>query len=124
MILLDTHAWLWFLEGTTLPSRLRARLIEERFGISAISLWEIGNLVERNRIDLPRPLVPWWEKSVANSTTHVFPIDAETVAHVPFHWSHRDPADRFIVATALRHNLPLATRDATIRGCGICRTIW
>ena len=57
-LLLDTHAFLWFIDGNAkLSSRARA-LIEDRANVksvSAASLWEIAIKLSLNRLSLERP---------------------------------------------------------------------
>ena len=46
-----------------------------------------------------------------------------TAVNLAFNWIHRDPADRTIVATAVRLNAPLVTSDQTIHAF-YARSVW
>ena len=61
MIVLDTHAWIWWAVGSKkLPVRVRRRLDSAaHLAVSAISCWEVAMLVSRGRLKLDRPLVTW-----------------------------------------------------------------
>lgn len=87
-------------------------LAGQSWGMSAIVLWEIANLVqlERVRIDLDSP-----EFVRALKAVHVWPIDlavARASTRLDF---GGDPADELIAATSLVHGSPLVTRDRRIR---------
>ena len=68
MILLDTHAWLWLnFDDPRLSRTARETIAEAKtLAIAAISLWEVGMLTAKRRIELPRPLldpglfIPLW----------------------------------------------------------------
>ena len=121
-LLLDTHIWLWYAEGTSeqLPSTSVKILDEARrkdgLLVSAISVWEIGALSAKGRIQLSIPLRDWVAKALEVSGIHLTPLDAVTAAEstlLPGH-PHGDPADRFLMATARTHGVALATRDEKI----------
>jgi len=128
--LLDTYAWLWWLDGSgELTARERTAL--DRFPdgarpyLAAISLWEMALLVERGRVTLRQGFESWIDVAAAPSTVtlmDVNPAVAKELLHFPPSF-HRDPADRLIVATARAHGLPLLTRDEAIRRSGLVR-LW
>jgi PIN domain nuclease of toxin-antitoxin system len=93
--------------------------------VSAISLVETIYLVERGRIPLEafRKLEATLRDPASGLI--VAPVDEDVVQAV-FKIPRQtvpDMPDRIIAATALRHNLPLLTRDARIQAAGI-KTIW
>jgi PIN domain nuclease of toxin-antitoxin system len=57
MIILDTHAWVWWVHGDErlTPAQVEAIRANEAdvIGVSAISCWEIAKLVEHGRLQLP-----------------------------------------------------------------------
>lgn len=129
--LLDTHAWLWWLDGTgDLTARERGildELAEERAHpyLCAISLWEMALLVELERVVLGRRFEEWIEDAASPSTValiDVTPAIARELVRFPPRF-HRDPADRIIVATARALDLPVVTRDRAIRRSGLVR-LW
>ena len=113
--LLDTHIWLW---SALQPERLSRRVAmtladpgNELF-LSPISVWELVILVRKGRFRL-RPDIPTW---VANSLSELRLIEAPFTVEVPLamsllSFSHADPADRFLAASAKVFDLTLVTAD-------------
>jgi PIN domain nuclease of toxin-antitoxin system len=119
MILLDTHVWVRWLdtESNPLPNGL-VQLIEsaDQLTVSAITCWEIGWLVKKGRLTLSIPLREWLDLALDQSGVACLPIDrdiAVLASELPEH--HRDPADRMIIATAIRHGCYLASLDSNFR---------
>jgi PIN domain nuclease of toxin-antitoxin system len=121
-LLLDTHVWLWYAEG--LSDRLRPAHVKqldelcrkEGLFVSAVSVWEVGALVRKGRVQLSVPLRDWVDKTLSTRGIRFMPLDAATAAEstqLPGEL-HGDPADRFLVATARVHGATLATRDQAI----------
>lgn len=131
MILLDTHALIWWREADARLSQRTQTAIahEEQAGmiaVSAFSFWEIALLVQRNRLNLSCGVAKWVSLIEALNCTFFVPVDTNiAVASVQLPAGlHRDPADRIIVATALTMNIPLVTIDQKIRAYPHVRTIW
>jgi PIN domain nuclease of toxin-antitoxin system len=128
---LDTHAALWSvfdrkrISQTALQAIRRSVSAGKPLLVSAISLVEAIYLVERGRIPLEafRSLEATLRDRASGLV--IVPVD-EDVAQAVFRIPRQtvpDMPDRIIAATALRHNLPLLTRDARIQAAGI-KTIW
>jgi PIN domain nuclease of toxin-antitoxin system len=119
--LLDTHAWLWWVEGDRrLQRRVRDTLDrlpqEGRPYLSAISLWEVAMLVERGRVVFSVSLSEWLAAAAHPRSVRIIPISSKIAAQtadLPVTF-HRDPADRLIVASCRVLGLPLLTRDVRI----------
>ena len=115
MILLDTHIWVRWLEPENgpLPTRLQELLdASDRLAVSAISCWEIAYLERLGRTRLPLPIDAWMQAALAESNIESLPLTPQIstrAAGLPL--IHRDPADRFIIATALQYRLPLISLD-------------
>lgn len=115
MIVLDTHIWLWWvnLEHHRLPADYRDMLIApEPVGVSPASCFEVAWLVRRGRISLPATCGDWFVKALGGSGVECLPLTAEIArraADLPEH--HRDPMDRFIIATAVQHQAKLMSLD-------------
>jgi PIN domain nuclease of toxin-antitoxin system len=125
-VLLDTHILLWWRSdaGGLTPTQRRTLQELERKGspvaISAITLWELANLVACGRRRITVPLDAWLEELENHPLIAVLPLTARVVADsvqlgADF---HKDPADRIIVATARCHGLRLMTADQRIRRWG------
>jgi len=111
MLNLDTHILILALADELHP-RERALLSKDRWGISAIVLWEIAKLHQLGRIevDLEDP-----EVIRALSTIHVWPLDISICQKLRLLDFRGDPADELIAATSLAQRVPLVTRDSIIR---------
>jgi len=117
--LLDTHIWFWHLSGTPrVPDGLRAALdgSEAELWLSPISVWELGMLAERGRVRLKTNVRAWVEEAHRRFPLRDAALTRE-VAVVSHELSlpHRDPADRFLAATAIVHGLTLMTVDERLR---------
>lgn len=120
MILLDTHAWIWWAHGDPrlTPAAQKAIELHEDggLGVSVISCWEVANLVERNRISLSISLADWIEQALQYpgiQLLNLSPTIAIASTQLPGNF-HRDPADRILVATARFHGCPILTADELI----------
>ena len=101
-LLLDTHAFLWFIEGSERFSATARDLIEDSANqpfLSAASLWEMAIKLSLGRLHLGRPFEELIPKQMRLNGIQLLGIELEHVTPVttlPFH--HRDPFDRLIVA--------------------------
>jgi PIN domain nuclease of toxin-antitoxin system len=131
LILLDTHAWLWWVSEPNQLSDKGLGLINEAIKnntvfISCISTWEISLLVKKKRIELSHPLRQWVAVSERQPFISFLPITNEIVlkSNLLPGEIHQDPADRLIIATALTHQVPVLTKDRKIRDYDEVDTIW
>ncbi len=128
MILLDTHAWIWLTSDKSQLGAEAARTIEaaSSIAVSAISCWEVANLVAKNRIALDREPVVWIHKSLDKHQILVLPLTPEIAVGATQlgRDGPRDPADRIIAATAREFSALLVTRDAELAQSNWCRTVW
>lgn len=130
MILLDTHAWVWWLSTPERVGGEARRAIEEGLAhdaalVSAISVWEVSLLATRGRLTLDRPLRAWLSAAEAVAGFRFVPIDNRIAREaVLLEGLHADPADRFIAATAMVNQIPLATADQKLQAWAPLRTIW
>jgi PIN domain nuclease of toxin-antitoxin system len=125
MIILDTHIFVWSeLEQERIPAKIKAAMdAETQWGVSAISLWEIAMLVEKGRITLPQPLLPWFIKVLSKKKIRLLPITPAIAARTAGLPMHGDPADRIIAATAIEYDCPLATADGLLLEMPMLKTI-
>jgi PIN domain nuclease of toxin-antitoxin system len=125
VILADTHVLLWAVDNDSKLGAAAVRLLEEAavadsLFISVISCWEIGLLAERGKIalsleaglwierNLNRPGVRWAQLEPAIS------VDSVRLPGI----LHKDPADRWLIATARHFGIPLLTADDAILAYG------
>jgi PIN domain nuclease of toxin-antitoxin system len=113
--LLDTHIWFWYLlESERLPSGLRLALDEDldELWLSPVSVWELALLYERGRVRLDEGPRAWVEEALIRVPLHEASLTREVaLVSTEVDLPHRDPADRFLAATALVHGLTLVTVD-------------
>ena len=120
-LLLDTHIWLWFVQGSdnlspAMQNGLRHAALAARLRIAAISIWEIALLVSRERIKLGKSTLPWINEALAMSRTLLEPLSpaiAAEACELPGGF-RSDLADQIIVATARITDAVLVTRDRRI----------
>lgn len=120
-LLVDTHIWIWFVMGSPeLQSKdqdlITQALRQQSAYLAAISLWEIAMLDKKQRIILDMPCLTWVNTFMASTPIQIVSLSPEIAiesCNLP-NFSHNDPADRMITATARIKNLKLVTRDERI----------
>ena len=116
MIVLDTHALIWMdADDAALGPQARARIEQAwragELAVSAISFWECAMLVEKGRVVLPLA-VESWRAGLLSAGLVEIPLDGRiALAAAGLADLHRDPADRFIAASAGARNATLVTAD-------------
>lgn len=127
MLLLDTHIWFWSLAAPELlGKKLRSQLLRKKGGVwlSPVSVWELLVLAERGRVRLDAEPRVWVREALElapleeAALNHDVALRSREVA-LP----HQDPADRFLVATALTYGLTLVTADDTLLEAKACPTL-
>jgi PIN domain nuclease of toxin-antitoxin system len=111
MLNLDTHVLLHAVGGRLSDSERRL-LRSDRWSISAIVLWEIAKLAQLGRIELDLDDA---EVVRTLARVHLWPITREIARTSTQLDVKSDPADELIGATSIVHNVPLVTRDRTLR---------
>lgn len=118
-MIIDTHVLLW-MDGDdpSLGQEARHRIKHAwragQIAVSAISFWEVAMLAERKRIALPVPVAHWRDDWLRAGLSEI-PLDGRiALLACQLENLHRDPADRFIVATAITHGTALMSADAGI----------
>jgi len=118
--LLDTGVWLrGAAQQMTLPLPIRRILAskDETFGLSAISIWEVGKKHQIGKLQLSSNFHSWLNTSLTPQI-EILPLVPGLVAdamRMP-NFPNRDPADELIVATARFHDLTLLTTDTALKG--------
>lgn len=126
MVVLDTHAALWWVGAPKHLGRKAAAHVQtaDRLGIPSIVFWEIALLVRKGRIDLGVTPDRWMESVCKIPRVQPLPLLPEIAVRADSLDMHADPADRFIVATALYHAAPLLTKDRLLRLLRFVETVW
>ena len=114
-LLLDTHAFLWFLNGNFELSEQARMLIEdpkhEKY-ISIASFWEIAIKSSLGKLTIDVPFAEM-KTEVLKNNFQILPItfeDTLQLCTLPFY--HRDPFDRIIISQAKENNLTIVSRDS------------
>lgn len=133
MIVLDTHALVWWVNGDSRLSKRAKTAIEREqraedglILISAISAWEIAMLIEKGRLTLTMSVDDWLDVVSEVEGVRFVPVDVAIgvqSTRLPGEF-HKDPADRMIVSLARHLNAPLLTADEKIRAYKHVRSVW
>lgn len=131
MIILDTHALIWFVDNPKLLSEKARKEINKAYDlkkiyISQISYWEISMLVLKERLAFKTRLRDWLntiENLPQCTSINITPSIASINIGLPPGF-HGDPADRIIVATAIDLDMSIVTKDKRLRQYKHVKTIW
>lgn len=117
-LVLDTCALIWLVAGAPDLSEQARKTIDsaDRVCVSAISAWEISLKAARGTLTLPLPPAEWFARAIDQHhlTLAALSVDILIAANA-LPWHHRDPADRFIIATAHHLNAAIVTADQRFR---------
>lgn len=126
LILLDTHIWIWLVMGhAQLKSSRSLQQIQHavkhsNLRLSAISIWEVGMLEAKGRIQFQVSCLDWARQALGAPGILLVPLSPEIAiesSRLPGDF-HGDPADRIIVATARHLAATLVTSDKDILAYG------
>ena len=115
-LVLDTHAFLWFIDGNAKLSQRARELIEDPRNakvVSVASLWEVGLKVSLGRLNLAQPFEELIPRQMELNGFGLLPVRIPHIAKVislPFH--HRDPFDRMIAAQCVADDLSVVSLDS------------
>ena len=123
-LLLDTHIWLWsLLEPAKLGRRVRSAIAPHKneLWLSPITAWEVVMLAERGRLKLDDEPRKWVTDAIARTPAQEAVLNFEiAIRSREIMRTHADPADRFLVATALIYGLTLVTADKSLIEAKLC----
>jgi PIN domain nuclease of toxin-antitoxin system len=126
-VLLDTHAFLYFISGSPDLSTVARITIEspnnERL-LSVASLWEIAIKVSIQKLQIGMTMSELVKREVHGNAIQVLAIEADhldRLSSLPFH--HKDPFDRLMIAQSFAANVPLISKDSAFGAYGV-KTIW
>lgn len=120
-LLLDTHMFLWLVQGLARGASKRswqtvkAAAKRNALAVSEITFWEIAVKARKNQLQLDPDPGAWLRDAARLPGIGVVQVDRPVlIESALLEMPSRDPADRILVATALRHGMRLATADAEI----------
>ncbi len=126
-LLLDTHAFLWWIEDSPrLSKRARAAIgrPDDTCFLSLASCWEMAIKISLGRLHLTQRLDRFVAEHMAANGLHPLSVQlphAARVVDLPFH--HRDPFDRLLAAQAIEEGLSIVSADPVFTRYGVKR-IW
>jgi len=131
VILLDTHAWVWWLSqpdqlSKAVHEEIERSLASAALRISSFSVWELALLVQRDRLELSIDLAQWIAETRRIPGVTFHPVDNDIAlqsVNLPGTF-HTDPADRILVATARHLGATMITGDAKIHAYPHVKTLW
>jgi PIN domain nuclease of toxin-antitoxin system len=126
-LLLDTHAFHWFVLNDSKLSIAARRLIADPANTACLSMasyWELAIKVGLGRYQTPAPFEVFIRKHIRLNRFRILPITIEhaaKVAFLPHH--HRDPFDRMLIAQAIVEGMPILSADAAFHAYPVTR-LW
>jgi PIN domain nuclease of toxin-antitoxin system len=126
-LLLDTHAFLWWLAGDdALSAEARTAMADEGNAVfvSAASAWEIATKHRIGKLPGVAAIVADLDGAIADQGFMVLPISArhgQAAGALP--GPHRDPFDRMLIAQAMLENLVLVSNEQPFDAYGVAR-LW
>jgi PIN domain nuclease of toxin-antitoxin system len=121
LLVLDTHVWIWLMEGSERLSvaareRIQQGVRAEALRVAAISVWEAAMLEAKGRIVFDEDCAAWVRRALGAPGLSLFPLTPEVaIASTRLPGTFQgDPADRMIVATARASGATLVTADSAI----------
>jgi PIN domain nuclease of toxin-antitoxin system len=125
-LLLDTHAFLWWIEDDDrIPAHARRAITAaETVSFSIVSCWEMAIKASLGKLTLAKPVERLVPEQLGLNAFTLLPIDLDDtgrLARLPFH--HRDPFDRLLAAQALNDSLTVVSADPIFRRYGV-KQIW
>jgi PIN domain nuclease of toxin-antitoxin system len=129
MILLDTHAWIWWVDSASQlsqPARdaIDAAALDHAIYISSISAWEVALLVRKGRLQLTMNVDDWIAHTEALPFVTFVPVNNRIAIKSVSLPIHSDPADRMIIATAISLGVTIVTQDSKISAYAPVQTVW
>jgi PIN domain nuclease of toxin-antitoxin system len=127
-VLIDTHAFLWFLtadSSLSSPAEAAIRDIDNEAFVSMVTLWEVSikhglgklQLADVPEVFFPSQLAKNSIRVLNISAVHAFKAGALAIT------DHKDPFDRLLAAQSLVEQIPLVSKDAQFDRYGVTR-IW
>jgi PIN domain nuclease of toxin-antitoxin system len=126
-LLLDTHAFLWFVLGDAqLSSTAKSSILDAANMklVSPASYWEIAIKISLKKYTLHEPYEAFMQRGIFGNGFEILPIEPKHTAvltTLPFH--HRDPFDRLMIAQAMVEQMPIVSGDPAFDAYSVYR-LW
>ena len=126
-ILLDTHAFLWWIRDDPRLSRRARELVtsgRNELFLSVTCVWEIFTKTQTGKLHLPESPQKFVAEQLTANNIHVLPLTLDHVfrlEQLPLH--HRDPFDRILIAQSLEEEFPILSADPLLKNYS-ARLLW
>jgi PIN domain nuclease of toxin-antitoxin system len=126
-LLLDTHAFLWFVLNDPSLSPIARDLIIDPLNeilLSPATHWEIAIKISIGKYQLPGPFESWINTQIQTNDFQILPIEVAHTALIttlPFH--HKDPFDRLLISQSLAEKISVISTDGIFDVYGVSR-LW
>lgn len=125
--LLDTHSFLWFLEGSkNLSKKARTTIEDSKNGhfISIASIWEVAIKLSLKKLSLDIKLEDLKQEILRNNF-EILPLDFEHMLELyKLERIHKDPFDRIIISQAISEKLTIISKDSNFSMYKNIRLLW
>jgi PIN domain nuclease of toxin-antitoxin system len=125
--LLDTHTFLWFLEGSKHLSKKTKDIIinpKNKTFISIASIWEMGIKISLDKLELNLSLEELKQELIRNEI-EILPLDFDHIielSKLDFH--HRDPFDRILISQSRSEKLTILSKDSHFKLYKQVKVVW
>ena len=125
--LLDTHTFLWFLEGSKRLSKKTKDIIvnpKNKTFIRIASIWEMGIKLSLDKLELDLSLEEFKQELIRNEI-EILPLDFDhiiTLSKLEYH--HRDPFDRILISQAKSEKLTILSKDSHFKLYKQVKVVW
>ena len=125
--LLDTHTFLWFLQGSKRLSKKTKDIIvnpKNKTFISIASIWEMGIKLSLDKLELDLSLEELKQELIRNEI-EILPLDFDhiiTLSKLEYH--HRDPFDRILISQAKSEKLTILSKDSHFKLYKQVKVVW
>lgn len=121
-LLLDTHIWVWHIEGDAAKMAVDAVPLMNRSGahsrlrVSDISYWEVAVKSAKGKLNFSVDVAVWLGRAEKAPGIRFLPLDRDVLLLSTrlAGTVHNDPADRMLIAIAQLHSIPLVTADRLV----------
>lgn len=124
-VLLDSHAFIWWMSAVERLSPLaRAAIVENDAFVSAVTAYELGIKFATGKLPAFQAIDDQFEMLCAEQDFSLLAVDvSHALAASKLPLVHRDPFDRLLAAQSLVEGLAIVTLDPAFKLFG-CKTIW
>lgn len=129
-LLLDTHTFIWFVEGSEALSNNAKNEIENPLNqcfVSIVSLWEMSIKISLGKLYMQGPFETVMN-DISDNGFELLPLLFEhTLQNSLLDWHHKDPFDRLLAAQCIVGNMQFLSRDGifeTYFDGQTCSRIW